>query len=83
MSNTKHTPAPWLVTSSSDHGYKQCFEVMMNNAKYEQKLFNEKLIASAPELLEVLQTILEENTHLELNLNGVELGENAIKKATE
>lgn len=51
MKNSKHTPGPWNVIHSSDHKVQQTFTVGMENATYEQKPYNEKVINAAPELL--------------------------------
>lgn len=100
MSNTKHTPGPWNVTSGIhdkttelyDKGetwfcvngpggiIAEAFHGRCLSADEGEALANAKLIAAAPDLLEICQRILSSEPlpkHIEQDL------EQAIKKATE
>lgn len=62
MSNTKHTPGPWAVSTKSEairivskHG---TFIVQMTD-EFEVNLANARLIASAPEVVATAQALLE------------------------
>lgn len=74
MTNTKHTQGPWTVCYSSlnktitrwhisgpKHGscYSVCEHVIECEPDGSEQLANANLIASAPELLEALQDLLE------------------------
>ena len=93
---TKHTPGNWHTTGLEVRDYKgmivaQVYDHNQNNVNREECLANAKLIASAPELLESLKTILSNfkscishgNGELDSDKEEIEKAERAIKKATE
>lgn len=63
MSNLKHTPAPWKITPMGNisGGNDIIVVTTQANLPVEENEANQKLIASAPELLEAL-IVLPENT---------------------
>lgn len=87
----KHTPGPWKVCGHDvagdyDH-FKEGVRVAISTiCEKEERDANARLIASAPELLDALQSLLD---CPDLNLDrleddtikAIELAENAIKKA--
>lgn len=89
---TKHTPAPWAVTSNANnqlscfiHGAEsELISIVDNEA-------NAKLIAAAPELLQALKHLLntcneqltEDCLENEDVAEALQNAENIIKKATE
>lgn len=94
ITKTNHTPGPWHVGYSHNQE-KSIFnesssacvcivEPLLNQKETEA---NAKLIAAAPELLEILQNIMEyaEITDLPKSIKSFLIGETAeaIKKATE
>lgn len=87
----KHTPGPWKVCGHDVSGDYDHFEEGVRVAisticEKEEQDANAHLIASAPELLEALQSLLD---CPDLNLDGLEdetveaikLAENTIRKA--
>jgi hypothetical protein len=91
---TKHTKGKWIASPENNiliDGHIVAFE-STEEFDFEQQKANAKLIAEAPNLLEVLQEILK--TMQEANINSIEdathiIGKignralSAIKKATD
>jgi RAB protein geranylgeranyltransferase component A len=71
MTELKHTPAPWHVGGGlnieNEFGYRIAF---VSNC--EQSLFNAKLIAAAPDLLEALVKTVEDLSEIVKASDGVE-----------
>lgn len=86
--NMEHTQGKWIVNEKGavqvepENPLRTLTVCQVYGGDDEAKA-NAKLIAAAPQLLAAVIALLEENEHLELDLNGVELGEAAIKAATE
>lgn len=90
--NTKHTPAPWEILEMPDRLIIKNEELnlpigdvygvkSMTVYNKEQVRANAKLIAAAPELLEALQNL--ENDNNAIPPHAWDKVQKAIKKATE
>ena len=84
---TKHTPAPWhYYTKGSDIYVEDAKENGIANIRrnfelpFNEKMANAKLIAAAPELLEILQLMAEKDFEF-LEYERI-LARQAIAKAT-
>lgn len=74
----KHTPAPWNVLHSKTFNKVSSFDVKQNDISEAE--WNLKLIAAAPELLEILQLMAEKD--FEFSEYECILARQAIAKAT-
>ena len=89
---TKHTPGPWLLVEQGDANeyavltpdkkeWVIAFRLNPGRPIYAQEKANAKLIAAAPELLEALQNIENDDNRIPAKI--WEMRNQAIKKATE
>ena len=82
--NTKHTPAPWKVEPVNTNG-TDGFEIHYSEdgeyvTDHVYELADAKLIAAAPEMLEALKNIENDDNRIPKPI--WDLVKNAIKKAT-
>jgi hypothetical protein len=75
----KHTPAPWNVLHSKAFNKVSSFDIKQNDISEAE--WNKKLIAAAPELLEILQRMAEKD--FEFSEYECLLARQAIAKATQ
>lgn len=97
MNNSKHTPGEWTVDYDHNQnftdiikvnviaGKKKIFSASNGGGDFEEQEANAKLIAAAPELLEVLEKIKEWHTMAKIARPKFpsEILFAIIKKATE
>lgn len=80
---SKHTPGPWKCSLTSHHYYDYRLDGPNAQLKFdkEQGYANAKLIASAPELLEACQFVLQEWNEPEAVPEALDRLRKAIAKA--
>lgn len=93
MSNSKHTPAPWIVDEHTDNGtlivqsrveYDPMAIIVCNNGReytIERQKADARLIAAAPELLEALNGIIDEVTAADGGIPNTNALINLVHKA--
>ena len=84
MSEFKGTPAPWKLGDEKYYNGNKAFEIHYGNdgecvSEVVHRVEDAKLIAHAPEMLEMLQYFVRENM---LSIAGEEMAEQLIQKAT-
>ena len=89
MENTKHTKGEWYMGVKSGKVYSKDnstnMSIQVECDTKEERNANAKLIASAPDMLEALQSLIrnmESKDHRPTPLT-IRMANNAIKKATE
>jgi hypothetical protein len=93
MSNTQHTPGPWLhVKADECHGHYiedatgetvcDLYFVTSSRHEFSNAELNARLIAAAPDLLEALAAIVEALDEIGGHQRLVRVGHAAIGKAT-
>ncbi len=85
MTNTKHTPGPWTYDAANTGSILHPYGVVQVGGESEEREANARLIAAAPELLEVAKRMLAfEQRLLASNDGGPQLASDiraAIAKA--
>ncbi|MBI3524656.1 MAG: hypothetical protein HY066_09020 [Betaproteobacteria bacterium] len=85
--NTNHTPGPWradrrAILAGNGTQIKCLAEVFSGAAaSLEEAVANELLIAAAPDLVEVVQRLLREDSDGEYTIGLIEDARDAIAKA--
>ena len=63
MTTAKHTPGPWYATTMGKAGWVDVFahgvDIPIASTRHQDQEANARLIAAAPELLEALQSVLD------------------------
>lgn len=91
MNNTKHTPGPWIIERLNSINENSLYITNGKGRRGEiawvepvlfpkQMIFNAKLIAAAPEMLEALQAVMNDSIEWDVIEKMVKA---AIKKATQ
>ena len=84
---SKHTPGPWFYTYDNDTrgGFHSWYDIESGDEKIGEIYteVNALLIAAAPDLLEVLQELVQHPHITEISDELVDLAKQAIAKATE
>jgi len=77
----EHTPGPWRVKNTSEVVHGDTILIADAYGQYEQREANAKLMAAAPDMLEALQNV--ENDDGSIHDPIWKMIKNAIKKAIE
>jgi len=85
--NTKHTPGPWHVRNGNTIGdatqdIASLSIMSVVNMKKDERIANARLIAAAPELLDVLKEIISDGVHCDVVPHLHYKARAAIAKAT-
>lgn len=81
MKDTKHTPGPWVAEHAAVLTGKKLSDELICYVRSERSHADSRLIAAAPELLQMLQHAVELMEELKVGSHDVQVYKRVIQKA--